>query len=907
LRWVTLVVIAISASPRQLDAAALETATTVRIRVVEPTALAAPAVVRLTGDPAAGPVFTADVAAPAQVAIVRQVPAGSYRLVVTLAAFKEAVLDVSITAGATHEFLVELRPVGSGTADSTIRIAQTAPAANARVWDRTAVETFPGDDPISSIVETTVAPVIVDRMSTGGLWIGEAALVGGQAGSWRQTSIALGALDVTDPVRLGTPLARPPWESVETLVVATAMLPVSARGPGPLLTVVPRTAGSVWRGGGEIGVMPSAMQADGATNGVPAIAQFDGHHDASVVAGGPVGIAGLFLSGRRSASTRLERDDPLQLETRITSLLGSLTRPTGSQGTIRAVASFDRAGLPYPGRARFVGRDVSEHDTFGTAQVTWDRRLGDGSVWSVSGGFARGALAPDLEDASTSTQPSIGVVERLRDGPVPALFEVLPGSRSRWTIGTDVAPALAHLGWRHTVTAGGNVSRSTAVTHAAAPAGVAELVDGLPARMWEYAFAGPDMRWTSTEVTGYLADRVILTRRLRAEFGVRVDASHGGARDASNTISWFKPTPRLGIRWAAGRDGRFALYGGYAQYAHRLPLDYFAYGDSSASAGTVYRWADRNDDRNFQADERGALIALMGPGTSVAAIDPGLAAPYTYEFAGGIDLPLGSWTLRAVGVDRHERHLVGLVNTGVTKDEYVAREIPDLGERYTEAEDDRPLVVYDRPTSTFGQDQYLLTNPSAPEMEYLAVDVTLDGSFTPRWRTRFDGTAYHGAAVGSNVGFSPLENDQGVIGAAFANPNAETYARGHPYFDRGYVIKWWTAYDLPRNAAVSAVARYQDGLSFSRLVVVPDLNQGPEAVQAYRRGRTRFTFTFTLDAHAEKTFRIGRATVAGIVEVFNLLNTRNEVEEDVVTRASFRTPTAVQPPLAGRVAIRVGF
>ena len=278
-----------------------------------------------------------------------------------------------------------------------------------------------------------------------------------------------------------------------------------------------------------------------------------------------------------------------------------------------------------------------------------------------------------------------------------------------------------------------------------------------------------------------------------------------------------------------------------------------------------------------------------------------------YEFAGGIDIPLGSWTFRAVGVDRHERHLVGLVNTGVTKDEYVAREIPDLGERYTEAEDDRPLVVYDRPTSTFGQDQYLLTNPSAPEMEYLAVDVTLDGSFTPRWRTRFDGTAYHGAAVGSNVGFSPLENDQGVIGAAFANPNAETYARGHPYFDRGYVIKWWTAYDLPRNAAVSAVARYQDGLSFSRLVVVPDLNQGPEAVQAYRRGRTRFTFTFTLDAHAEKTFTIGRATVAGIVEVFNLLNTRNEVEEDVVTRASFRTPTAVQPPLAGRVAIRVGF
>jgi len=82
---------------------------------------------------------------------------------------------------------------------------------------------------------------------------------------------------------------------------------------------------------------------------------------------------------------------------------------------------------------------------------------------------------------------------------------------------------------------------------------------------------------------------------------------------------------------------------------------------------------------------------------------------------------------------------------------------------------------------------------------------------------------------------------------------------------------------------------------------------GPEAVQAYRRGRTRFTFTFTLDLHAEMTFNVGRTTVAGIAEVFNVLNTHNEVEEDVVTRPSFRTPTAVQPPLAGRLAIRVGF
>jgi hypothetical protein len=106
---------------------------------------------------------------------------------------------------------------------------------------------------------------------------------------------------------------------------------------------------------------------------------------------------------------------------------------------------------------------------------------------------------------------------------------------------------------------------------------------------------------------------------------------------------------------------------------------------------------------------------------------------------------------------------------------------------------------------------------------------------------------------------------------------------------------------------MSAVARYQDGQPFSRVVIVPDLNQGPEAVQAYRRGRTRFTFTLTVDAHVEKGFSIGRAKVSAITEVFNLLNTRNEVEEDVVTGPTFRATTAIQPPRAARLGIRLEF
>jgi hypothetical protein len=146
-----------------------------------------------------------------------------------------------------------------------------------------------------------------------------------------------------------------------------------------------------------------------------------------------------------------------------------------------------------------------------------------------------------------------------------------------------------------------------------------------------------------------------------------------------------------------------------------------------------------------------------------------------------------------------------------------------------------------------------------------------------------------------------------VIGELFENPNARTYAYGHGFVDRGYVMKWWAHYAAPGNYALSAVARYQDGQPFSRLNVVPDLNQGPEAINGYRLGRTRFTFTLTLDTHFEKTVTVAGVPVTGILEVFNLLNTRNEVEEDVTTGPTFRTPTAIQPPRVARFGVRVAF
>ena len=65
----------------------------------------------------------------------------------------------------------------------------------------------------------------------------------------------------------------------------------------------------------------------------------------------------------------------------------------------------------------------------------------------------------------------------------------------------------------------------------------------------------------------------------------------------------------------------------------------------------------------------------------------------------------------------------------------------------------------------------------------------------------------------------------------------------------------------------------------------------PEAVQALQ----------------EKGIDVGRTRLSAVVEGFNLLGTAHEVEEDVLTGAGFRTPTAQQPPRALRLGLRLDF
>jgi hypothetical protein len=78
-------------------------------------------------------------------------------------------------------------------------------------------------------------------------------------------------------------------------------------------------------------------------------------------------------------------------------------------------------------------------------------------------------------------------------------------------------------------------------------------------------------------------------------------------------------------------------------------------------------------------------------------------------------------------------------------------------------------------------------------------------------------------------------------------------------------------------------------------------------VQAYRVGRTRYTYTATLDVRAEKLFSLGGRQAGLRLDVFNLTNHGNEMDEHVLTDPEFRRSLSVQPPLTLRLGFRIGF
>jgi len=765
--------------------------------------------------------------------------------------------------------------------------------------DARVAEALPGGATLWSLLETVHPFLIADRIDGGGQWPGEPARLGSQQGSpGGQTTFRVDGIDVSDPRVVGAPAVGGDLAGLGGIVVQTAAVDPAAAGPGPVVDLLTRRPASSWSGDVRVMAAPAGLQQD--AGDVPPITRLESGFDASVAAGGAIGThgVGLFVSGRDARARRLERDDPTRLKPAVGSGLVHLVAVPNANREIRLFAAVTDATRPLANRARFAGRDLTQDDRDVVVRGSVERQR-HGAQWTVGASWLRTSDAAQVASGAAG-----GSVERLRDGVPIDLVAPADTHATRWELQIGLAPAAARwMNRDHAVRVGATIGRTAVTSEAGPQPAFRELVNGVPARVWDVRF-GPDASRRAVTSAGIFAsDRITLSDRVTLMAAVRADWDRGSADGGAGAIDWFTVTPRTALRWRAAES--FVITAGYGWYAHRLPSSYLAAGDPAAPSGTVYRWDDRDRDRRDTPSE---LTAVQAIGGAASRIDDGLRRPITGEFRIGFEHTLGSWRWGITGLDRRTRNQPALVNTGVTTADYAVSFVDDPGVDVEGRSGFEPLPIYDRRPASFLRDSYLLTTIDDEPTVAQGLEVSVDRDWARSWFIRFGGSAYRIEGVGANRGYRPDENDAGILGEAFLDPNAATNARGRLFDDRAFVIKVLGAYKGKGPLGASLVARYQDGQPFARYVVADGLTQGRALVQAYPRGAQRFHYTLTVDARVDvRIVRRGHRSASLAVEAFNLTNVQQEWEEDIVTGPAFRTITAVQPPRAVRAGLTLRF
>lgn len=762
-----------------------------------------------------------------------------------------------------------------------------------------ALTDLPSGATIFSLLDTVIPEVISDRVDAGSLTPGQPAHFGAHGSSWTQTMFRIGEVDVSDPDANGTPLILPGVLAWQRMDVATGAMPLGTNAPGLAVTLVPRRPTSAWTRSIEIfGARPGLLSRTATTN-PPAISRLNTWTSGSVLASGPIvpDRLGIVLEASWTKATRFQRDDSTRLNEKLGSVFSHVVFTPTKRDEVRFIGWVQGTRSAFVHRLAYAQPATSERATSVHLQSEWERHRDADSAWT-------GFVSFSARRRTTDRRPAAAIVtERLTDGPVPDLVAPL-GTDKAWSLGAKLTPVT----WdrRHTPQAGITLSGGSAGVATPFPVRIGELVNGVPARAWDYSAPGGRSQWHQVTLSLYAGDTMLIHPRVTIDGGLRFDWVSAGAATNAQGISWRDLFPTAGLRWELTDFKRIAAVVRFNRYGHRLPLRDLAYGDSLAPTANVYQWTATGADPGVQ--QLGALFSRVGPGTGgepgFSSIDPQLGRPYVNELTLGFESrPNNQTIVRVIGIARYEGQLVGLVNTGVPQSSYNLFYVIDPGkDRFA----GQLLPVYDRPPSTFGADRYVLTNPARHHATFASAEITLQTTIN-RLFLIAGGTAGRSEATSANRGFLVTENDHALVGEVLTNPNAATNARGRPFTERGYTIKTAGIYHFPHDVRLGVAARYQDGQHFARLVIVPGLNQGVEAIRASVNGKTRFTYTLTVDARLQKDFTLRGRRLTGVIDAYNLLNTRTEIEEFSVTGPLSRSISAVQPPRSLHIGFKLPF
>ena len=563
-----------------------------------------------------------------------------------------------------------------------------------------------------------------------------------------------------------------------------------------------------------------------------------------------------------------------------------------------------------------------ETDRFDFLQLGWTHLWPAASlagVFEVRYGYSSASL-------DTSTPPAGQSRIELLGGAVsgaPPLANL--AVRPRQEIAAAWQPAaLRAFGSRHRIVAGGGWKTSAPRNRFTTPSNMNLITaNGAPALVME--FDTPlDSREIVRSFSGFIADHVSLTPSLSLDLGALADFSRGSLPVQSSPartfaaqpdlIAWNSLSPRAGFAFQVPHSHGLVFRGTYFRLYAPLAGRYLDFKNPNSLGGSVYQWISANPGGPFQASQQGNLLARFGGPYS--SISPTLRRPYSDEFDIGAELPFARRSVASLQLFRRDdKDRIAAIDTGVPAQAFTPVTILDPGpDGIPGTFDDQQLTVYAQNPATLGQDRYLLTNPAGLRMLHAGV---LAEAGTEWRRLTLHASFVAEKSYGpTNPGDSLYENDPGVIGALYLDPNTAIHAAGRSFFDRAYVGKTQATYRLPAawgGIELASVADYMDGLPFARQLLVTGLPQGPFVVATTVRGspnggnRAEHVTNWNLRLSRRFALPAGGLTVAA--DLLNATNAGHRLQESDLSGPSFnlRLPVAIQPPRFVRLELRYEF
>jgi len=872
--------------------------------------------------------------------LVAGIPSGEYELRFRKPAFPEYITQARVRAGCAGTISGQMETRQSQAQSTAAAQWQSAPELWSCIldrFDRTRMDRFPIARNIWNLLETQHLSSVPSNIDEGGFQTGIIQLLGVHGATWTQNGYRWDGMNITNPYEPGKPLTYPMLGTLEEMNAVSTFHSAEISAAGADFEMISRRSPEKFHGQAEAYYLGKPFESSNLDSrlrsfGFQTTPHFKRFPEGEFSLGGPVRGPqwSYFASFGLQHLSKMIPDFAVVPTTTVSSALARLDGTLNAKNQVTGIISGQIVKNSHldarPGidpSATLLG-----NDRFELLQGHWVHRHSDRSIAELSFGFSHSSPTDTLQHGVTTpsyTRLFTGEITGsapLESDSALSRFSLLGQTQTFRTNGNR---------WSQQLLAGFDLEESLATEER-------RMFNGLqlflfpgtaPAEVAEFNTPSHAMQ-RLRELSFFAQDGLQVVNKIFLRAGFNLDSSNAflpkqvsGAgtfapvrtfAGADHVVSWTSISPRAKIVVPLNtRFGDTRIIAGYSRYYHLLPASYADFANPTALGGALYRWNDRDQDGAFQKGEEGTLLRVFGGPYS--SVDPNLKRPFTDEWGLAVEHDFSRSVRMGIRLlERDSKRLIHTVNVGVPASAYTPVTVLDPGDDgIPGTRDDRPLTVFNQDVRTFGEDRYLLSNPAGLRAEYKGVEANVTAGFARGDLLSISFNAYKSAGNG-NPGNSVFENDAGVIGTLFDNPNTIINSRGRLFFDRAYVAKVAAIKQIPFGIHLSSIVTYFDGLPFGRKLIVSGLNQnqGPIFVMATPRGqpggfRTQFNMNF--DQRVSRDFQLRSMRMTLMLDIFNLLNLNKSLREFDITGPLFaqQKPVDVENPRAFRFGARFSF